>query len=154
MPFHISYFTFCLYRPPPSSKHGFKDSSFIEEFSVLLTFCNTLKGSYVICGNFNFHYLPQTFSDFFANKIYTIRHTLDTDSTSLPTCNGPQFLGHPLSAFHPVSEASVKNIIRQPDIKTCELDPLSAFFFKQCLDTLHPYITTIVNNSLMSGSFP
>ena len=99
-------------------------------------------------------HLPQAFADFFANKIATIRHSLDIDSTSSPTCNDPQFLGQPLAAFHPVSEATVKDIIRQSSIKTCELDPLPASFFSQCLDTLLPYITTVVNNSLVSGSFP
>ena len=99
-------------------------------------------------------HLPQAFSDFFANKIDTIRHSLDTDSTSLPTWNDHQFIGQPLTAFHPVSEATVKDIIRQSSIKTCEFDPLPASFFNQCLDTLLPYITTAVNNSLMSGPFP
>ena len=32
-------------------------------------------------------HLPQAFADFFANKIATIRHSLDIDSTSSPTCN-------------------------------------------------------------------
>ena len=53
---HQSFHLLCLYRPPPSSKNGLKDSLFIEEFSELVTFCNTLIGSYVICGDFNFHY--------------------------------------------------------------------------------------------------
>ena len=81
-------------------------------------------------------HLPQAFSDFFANKTATFLHCLDTDSTSLPTCYDPQFLGQPLSAFHPLSEATVKDIIRQSSIKTCEFDPLPASFFKRCLDTL------------------
>ena len=74
-------------------------------------------------------HLPQAFSDFFAKKIATIYHSLDIDSTSSPTCNDPQFLSQPLSAFHPVSEATVKDIIRQSSIKTCELDPLPRSFF-------------------------
>ena len=45
---HQSFHLFCLYRPPPSSKNGLKDSLFIEELSELLTFCNTLKGSYML----------------------------------------------------------------------------------------------------------
>ena len=100
-----------------------------------------------------FH-LPQAFSYFFVNKIDTICHGHDTDIGSLPTCNDPQLLGKPLSAFHPVSEATVKNIIRQSSTKTRKIDPLPASFFNQCLDTLLPYITTVVNNSLLSGSFP
>ena len=51
-----SFHLLCLYRPPRSSKNGLKASLLIEEFSELLTFCNTLKGSYVICDDFNFHY--------------------------------------------------------------------------------------------------
>ena len=56
--------------------------------------------------------------------------------------------------FHPVSEATVKYNIRQSRTQTCELDPLPASFLNQCLDTLLPYITSVVNNSLVSGSFP
>ena len=98
-------------------------------------------------------HLPQAFADFFASKIATIHHSLDIDSASSPTCNDPQFLGQPLAAFHPVSQATVKDIIKKSSIKTCELDPLPASFFNQCLDTLLPYITIVVNNSLVSGSF-
>ena len=98
--------------------------------------------------------LPQAFVDFFANKIATIHHSLGIDSTSSPTCNDPQFLGQPLSAFHPVSEATVKDIIRQSSIKICELDPLPPPFFNQCLENFLLYITIVVSNSLVSGSFP
>ena len=34
-------------------------------------------------------HFPQAFSDFCANKTDTAPHSLDTDSTSLPTCNDP-----------------------------------------------------------------
>ena len=61
----------------------------------------------------------------------------------MPTCNDPQFSGQPLTASHPASEATIKNSIRQSSIKTC-----------QCLDTLFPYLTTAVSNSLLSCSFP
>ena len=99
-------------------------------------------------------HLPKAFSDFFANKIATIHHSPDTDSTSLPTCNDPQFLGQPLSAFHPVSEAAAKDITGQSSVKTCELDPLLVSFLNQCLDTNIPHNKIVVNNSLMSGSSP
>ena len=65
---HQSFHLFCLYRPPPSSKNSLKDSLFIEEFSELLTCCNILKGSYVICGDFNFNY-DQSASIFTARLI-------------------------------------------------------------------------------------
>ena len=101
------------------------------------------------------HRLFFFFFDFFANKIDTIHHNLDTDSTSLLTCKDPQFLGRqPLTSFHPVSEVAVKDIIRQSSINTCELGPLPASFFSQCLTTILPCIATVVNNSLMFGSFP
>ena len=55
----LSYKTFhllCLYRPPPSTKNCLNDSQFIDEISDLFAYCNTLKGSYIICGDFNFHF--------------------------------------------------------------------------------------------------
>ena len=94
------------------------------------------------------------FQILFANKIGAIRYTLNTNSTSLPTCRDLQFLGQPLTAFHPVSEATVKNINRQSSIKTCEFEPLPASFSNQCLDIHLPYTTTAANGSLLSGFSP
>ena len=88
--------------------------------------------------------LPRAFSNSFANKIDEMRHSRDTASTSLTTCNDAQFLGRPLTACHPASETTVKNIIRQSSFTTCELDPLAVSFFNQTLDTLLLNITTVI----------
>ena len=70
--------------------------------------------------------LPRAFTDFFVNKIDTIRSSLDTDSTSLLTCNDPQFLSQPLPAFHPVSEDTAKNTIRQSSIHKSATSSISS----------------------------
>ena len=36
----------------------------------------------------------------------------------------------------------------------CVLDPLPANMFYECLDIFIPYLTTIFNDSLLSGFFP
>ena len=39
-------------------------------------------------------------------------------------------------------------------LKSCELDPIPASVFTQCLPHLLPFITDIVNTSLTTGVFP
>ena len=98
--------------------------------------------------------LPQAFSDFFANKISDLRQTLDAQSTTPPQFPDPPFSGLPFTSFQPVTAADLKEIIGKSPIKTCELDPLPAFLLVHCRDTLLPYLSSVINNSLLSGSFP
>ena len=53
-PQHIHFF--CIYRPPPSSKNGLKNSMFINELPELLDYVNTLKGKTIILGDINVPY--------------------------------------------------------------------------------------------------
>ena len=41
-----------------------------------------------------------------------------------------------------------------PPTKVCLLDPIPTFLLKDCLDILLPFITKLVNYSLIQGSFP
>ena len=64
------------------------------------------------------------------------------------------FVGTFLTDFHAVSEDTVKEIISNCAIKTCELDPLPTSLLTNCLDELLPHFTAIINDSILTGNFP
>ena len=78
--------------------------------------------------------LPELFSNFFSNKVQTIRDRLDKPLSEVdqdsPYAYDNQFSGCPFYSFTPISENSLRTIILQCAPKTCELDaiPTSLFF--------------------------
>ena len=59
----------------------------------------------------------------------------------LPPVTHAVFDGSPLTAFHPVSESTVREMLTKTAIKTCQLDSLPSF-------------TSVINDSILTGSFP
>src|SRR6218665_1779213 len=59
-----------------------------------------------------------------------------------------------LSTFQPTSETEVSNLLQSLPNKQCELDPIPTSLLKDCASIFVPIITTIVNLSLSTGSFP
>ena len=95
---------------------------------------------------------PQKFCTFFADKIDKIRSELDSqysDPPSFAVYEGPIF-----DKFEPVSVSDVQKLITEAPTKSCTLDPIPTSLTKQCLDTLGPLITSIINASLSTGVFP
>jgi hypothetical protein len=99
--------------------------------------------------------LPQKFLTFFVEKIVTIRTNLDTFlTTQVPTHSDKKFNGRHFSDFESVDESTVKKMMLQIGAKACDLDPFPGNLFIECLDTLLPYVTKIMNDSLSTGMFP
>ncbi len=73
---------------------------------------------------------------------------------SLPKYLPPQQLVNSLCPNFPMSEEIVRKIIKDSLSKSCSLDPLPTWLLKQCIDTLLPVITGIVNLSLSMATFP
>ena len=65
----------------------------------------------------------------------------------------PPFSGTVWSELHAVSEEDTKKILEHITVKTCDLVPLPASLLPGCLKDLLPHFTSIINNSLSSGSF-
>ena len=72
----------------------------------------------------------------------------------LPPVTHTVFDGSPLTAFHPVSESTVREVLNKTAIKTCELDPLPSSLLAELIDDLLPSFTSVINDSLLTGSFP
>jgi hypothetical protein len=65
-----------------------------------------------------------------------------------------EFEGEHLHVLSPATLDEVrKNILKAPS-KSCKLDPLPTHLLKQCLDTLAPVITRLVNMSLVESTVP
>jgi hypothetical protein len=104
----------------------------------------------------NVQNLVEEFSDYFHNKIATIRQTLDAENDEpydLPLDEIQQCEAI-LSEFNPVTEDELLKIIRKMQTKSCPLDPLPTWLVKELLPELIPVMTKIVNLSLTSGSVP
>ena len=105
--------------------------------------------------------LVNEFSDFFDNKIKTIRRDLaDLEHSSRPvSCPPMKDILPPnkneLHNFEPATEKEVLQIIKASSKASCSLDPIPTHFLvDHLLPVLLPVITDIVNASLSSGIFP
>ena len=98
----------------------------------------------------------QRFSDFFIQKIDTIRNDLRLkphgriDNAPNLHAATPNMLAH----FEPATLEEVRKIISKAPDKSCELDPIPTWLLKQCLDELAPLVTAIINQSIESCSVP
>ena len=59
-----------------------------------------------------------------------------------------------LRSFLPVTEENIRKLISSSASKSCILDPIPTYLLKECLDTLLPIITRIINLSLQSCTVP
>ncbi|XP_056006684.1 uncharacterized protein LOC130050513 [Ostrea edulis] len=98
--------------------------------------------------------LADIFSDFFVQKITRIRSSIACDNHN-PLVDPPAIGDETkLSLFQHVTVDEVTKLIRSSVDKSCELDPIPTSLVKQEVTALAPVITSIINKSLESGSFP
>ena len=53
-----------------------------------------------------------------------------------------------------MSERAVSALLKKIACKTCDLDPTPSSLFFDCSDEIVPALTNVVNESLLSGTFP
>ena len=96
--------------------------------------------------------LPNVFSDYFTEKIRTIRNNFPPPNPT--ACPDTSFAGNPLLTFESVTDEFVLKIISSASAKSCELDPIPTTLLYENLDILLPTITNIINTSLTTGIVP
>ena len=96
--------------------------------------------------------LPNVFSDYFTEKIRTIRNNFPPPNPT--ACPDISFAGNPLLTFESVTDEFVLKIINSAYTKSCELDPIPTTLLYENLDILLPTITNIINTSLTTGIVP
>jgi hypothetical protein len=102
--------------------------------------------------------LSNRFCNFFIEKIILIRQKIVSSLTGSEQRTGESCLGDhahpPLVDFALLSEDEVAGLVGKSPNKTCGLDPIPTWLLKENVDIMLPALTTIVNTSLSSGSFP
>ena len=53
-----------------------------------------------------------------------------------------------------MSESIVRDVLNKTAVKTCELDPLPSSLLAELIDDLLLSFTSVINDSLLTGSFP
>ena len=101
--------------------------------------------------------LPDMFSNFFANKIKSIRSELELNQESVPSSpfrSDINFHGSPLGTFSTMTTDSLRTLLNKCTPTTCELDPIPTPLLLECIEKILPALTDIINTSLTSGVFP
>ena len=98
--------------------------------------------------------LAERFSDYFIDKIQTIRDKIDSFTCNLQSFSSFPFSGSQLCDFNPVSNDDVLKIISGSSQTTCSLDPLLTPLLIENISYIIDSITILINNSLLCGSVP
>jgi len=92
-------------------------------------------------------YTADTFLKFFGNKVQAVR----SGTGHAPASVIRQMAGATLSLLLPCSAEEVRRVVVESPTKSCPLDPIPTFLLKECTDSLLPFLTAMVNASLLSG---
>ena len=97
--------------------------------------------------------LCEHFAKYFCDKIRTIRANFSNQVDNVPSVQKPK-IRNKLCNLETASEDEVRKSIMKSASKSCDLDPIPTNILKALLDILLKPITTIINLSLESGTFP
>ena len=93
--------------------------------------------------------LAQDFINFFHSKVRNIRNSLAVVTTP-PTLR----TSSRMDSIMPTTPAEIAELIRKLPAKSCELDPIPTKLVKDCLPTLAPIMSQIVNLSIDQACVP
>ena len=98
------------------------------------------------------------FHDFFTKKTATIRDTIINNGSSMSDTFvmsvDVKFEGQHLTHCKPANQDEVHVVIMKSPSNSCELDPLPTNLLKKVLECLLPWITAIINQSLVESHVP
>ena len=96
------------------------------------------------------HNTADDFSRFFNRKVADVR--ADTEGRTCP--QSALTATTELSTLRPLTMNEVRRLITQSPTKSCNIDPIPTWLLKDLIDALLPFITAMVNSSLIQGRFP
>ena len=102
----------------------------------------------------SFDMLATRFSNFFCEKISTIRSGLTHNANHIDSPVGKALPVCQLTVFEPASQAEISNLLRSSPVKSCELDPISTWLLRYCVHEMVPLLTAVTNLSLRSSVVP
>ena len=86
----------------------------------------------------------------FADKVKDVR---STTSGSAPP-NFSKFEGVPLTQFVALDLDDVRKLIKPTPNKSCGLDPIPTWLVKEFSEQIAPFVTVLLNKSILNGYFP
>lgn len=98
--------------------------------------------------------LAQSFFHFLVDKINLICAKIDAQSLASSPSVTEHVIDFSLNQFSPASEDKIRKIILHAKDSSCARDRLPTPVLKDCVDTLLPVITWLMNLSLSSGVVP
>ena len=104
--------------------------------------------------------MAESFKGFFHEKVSKIYKEIEGSHSKIPlednndTVYNENAADLSISYFKPLIPSQVEEIIKEMGTKSCSLDPIPTWLFKNCMSELLPMVTLIVNVSLQSGCFP
>ena len=128
----------------------------------LFTFVSEMYGKgnvTILPNNISLNEMSEKFNTFFISKISKIRAALDTCTSTIlgisnSQANPSHYLGQQFANFRSLTRNEVKSIVLSSSPKSCSLDPIPTQLLFQNIDCIIDAITTIVNDSLISGVMP
>ncbi|XP_072021265.1 uncharacterized protein [Amphiura filiformis] len=108
----------------------------------------------------NLNEMCNSFARFFVEKVSKIRQDLDSVPSALPDCKPLEYCQNllsknvSLSSFNQVTVEEVCKIISSMPLKSCALDTIPLWLFKENVELLCKPLTSIINVSLSTGVFP
>ena len=87
---------------------------------------------------------------FFDKKVRHVRSA----TAGLPPPPASITASSSLASFRLCTQTEMRHIIMQLLVKSCTLDPVPTFLVGDFVDLLLPFLTTMVNTSLMQGQLP
>ncbi|MBN3310294.1 NANO1 protein, partial [Amia calva] len=93
------------------------------------------------------------FTSFFSSKIADIHRLFNTPPSS-PITPKPPTNQASFSSCLPLSDAEVSALLLRHKPTMCALDPLPSHLFQATAPDLLPFISSLLNSSLLSGCFP
>ena len=129
-------------------------------FNITKSLLNMTKSHLVVPPRIDNHDFVNGLGDFFEQKVVKIHCDIESVShevdisfnhsfdRSCSSCNS-----HKLANFTLLSQSDVRNLVLNLSKKSCSLDPMPTRLVVECLDTLLPVLTKIINLSLQTGKF-
>ena len=96
--------------------------------------------------------LPSIFIKHFPNKVEKLRANIASEHVTSTLVTGTT--AATFCSFEKVPQLTVKECIHNSAPKSCELDPIPSKLLIECIDSIFPSLTDLLNSSHASGIFP
>ena len=102
----------------------------------------------------SFDTLATRFSDFFCEKISTIRSGLTNNANHVDSPVGKALPVCQMTVFESATKTEISNPLRSSLVNSYDLDPILTWLLRDCAREMVPLLAAVINLSLRSGVVP